>query len=43
MPLTIETKIEEGVAIFNLSGPLTLGPTLVSLRNAAKDYWQTRR
>lgn len=37
MPLTIETKVEEGVAIFDLAGPLTLGPTLVSLRNAAKE------
>jgi len=37
MPLTIETRIEEGFAIFDLKGQLTLGPTLVSLRNAAKD------
>ncbi len=37
MPLTIETRIEEGFAIFDLKGQLTLGPTLVSLRHAAKD------
>ncbi|MBV8553492.1 MAG: STAS domain-containing protein [Acidobacteriaceae bacterium] len=37
MPLTIETRIEDGVAIFDLAGQLTLGPSLLSLRHAARD------
>jgi anti-anti-sigma factor len=37
MPLAIETRMEEEIAIFELAGALTLGPSLVSLRNAARE------
>jgi anti-anti-sigma factor len=35
-PLTVKTRVEEGVGIVDLSGTLTLGPTLVNLRNSAR-------
>lgn len=37
MALTIATRMEDGVAVLELSGSLTLGPSLVSLRNAARE------
>ncbi len=37
MALTIGTRIDEEVAILELHGALTLGPSLVSLRNAARE------
>jgi anti-anti-sigma factor len=37
MALIIGTRLEEGIAILELEGSLTLGPSLVSLRNAARD------
>jgi anti-anti-sigma factor len=37
MPLTIGSRLEDGIAILELDGSLTLGPSLVSLRNAARD------
>jgi anti-anti-sigma factor len=37
MALTIATRLEDGLAVLELSGSLTLGPSLVSLRNAARD------
>ena len=37
MPLQIKTRTEEEIAIFELAGNLTLGPSLVSLRNAARE------
>jgi len=37
MALTIGTRIEDGIAILELEGSLTLGPALASLRNAARE------
>ena len=37
MALTIGTRIEEEIAILELEGSLTLGPSLGSLRNAARE------
>jgi len=37
MPLTVQTRIEDGIVIVDLSGPLTLGPSLSALRQAARD------
>ncbi|HEX3682572.1 MAG TPA: STAS domain-containing protein [Bryobacteraceae bacterium] len=37
MPLTIASRAEEGIAILELSGALTLGPHLSSLRRAVRD------
>ena len=37
MALSIESAIDEEFAVFNLNGSLTLGPSLVALRNAAKE------
>ncbi|MBV8897011.1 MAG: STAS domain-containing protein [Acidobacteriaceae bacterium] len=35
-PLAIKPRIEDGIAILELSGTLTLGPSLVGLRNNAR-------
>jgi anti-anti-sigma factor len=37
LPLNIASRVEEGVAILELSGSLTLGPHLNALRRAARD------
>jgi anti-sigma B factor antagonist len=37
LPLTIASRIEEGIAILELSGALTLGPHLASLRRVVRD------
>ena len=37
MSLTIEARLEDDIAILQLAGSLTLGPSLVSLRNAARE------
>ena len=37
MPLTIASRTEDGLAILELSGALTLGPQLASLRRAVRD------
>lgn len=37
MPLTIDAHVEEGLAIVELSGALTLGPHLPALRRAARE------
>jgi anti-anti-sigma factor len=37
LPLTIASRAEEGIAILELSGALTLGPNLGSLRRAVRD------
>lgn len=37
MPLTIDSRVEEGVAILELTGALTLGPSLPALRRAARE------
>ena len=37
MPLSIETGLQDDIAVLQLHGSLTLGPSLVSLRNAARE------
>lgn len=37
MPLTINSRIEDGLAILELSGSLTLGPHLASLRQKVRE------
>ena len=41
MPLIIESQVEQDIAILRLEGSLTLGPSLVSLRNRARDILAT--
>ena len=41
MPLIIEAQVEQDIAILRLEGSLTLGPSLVSLRNAARTMLAT--
>ena len=35
-PLTVTPRVEDDIAILDLSGTLTLGPALVNLRNTAR-------
>jgi len=37
LPLNIASRVEDGIAILELSGSLTLGPHLSSLRRAARE------
>ncbi len=37
MALSIGSRMEDGIAILDLEGALTLGPLLVSVRNAARE------
>lgn len=37
LPLTIVSRVEDGLAILELSGSLTLGPQLNALRRAARE------
>jgi anti-sigma B factor antagonist len=41
MALSIATRMDEGIAILELEGALTLGPLLVKLRNAAREVLLT--
>ena len=41
MALTIGARVEDGLAILELDGSLTLGPSLVSLRNGAREVLAT--
>lgn len=41
MALKIGTRTEDGIAILELEGSLTLGPSLVLLRNAARELLAT--
>jgi anti-anti-sigma factor len=36
VPLNVTSRVEDGVAIFELSGSLTLGPSLSTLREQAR-------
>ena len=36
MPLTVNSRVENEIAILDLEGSLTLGPSLHNLRNAAR-------
>lgn len=39
MPLTVTSRLEDGLAIFELSGSLTLGPSLGTLRESARQMF----
>lgn len=39
MPLTVTSRIEDGLAILDLSGSLTLGPSLGTLRESARQVF----
>lgn len=41
--LTIEPRVEDGVAVLELSGSLTLGPYLPALRRAAREILDKNR
>ncbi len=43
MPLTIEQRVEDGIGILTLSGNLTLGPSLVTLRNNARQLLDSQK
>lgn len=36
MPLTVTSRVEDNLAILDLTGPLTLGPSLNTLRDTAR-------
>ena len=38
MPLSITQRIEDDIGVLEISGPLTLGPSLVELRNTARQF-----
>jgi anti-sigma B factor antagonist len=37
VPLTIDSRVEDGIAVLELSGSLTLGPHLSALRRTARE------
>ncbi len=41
MPLSVSNRVEDGFAIFELSGPLTLGPSLSNLRESARQAFNS--
>ena len=43
MPLSIVSRSEDGLAILELSGTLTLGPHLASLRRAVRDILESAK
>lgn len=43
MPLTIDSRVEDGFAVLELSGSLMLGPHLSALRRAARDVLQNQK
>ncbi|MFL6415867.1 MAG: STAS domain-containing protein [Bryobacteraceae bacterium] len=43
MPLSVINRIEEGVAILELSGSLTLGPSLSQLRESARQAFSSNK
>ena len=43
MPLSVAQRIEDEIGILELSGPLTLGPSLVELRNNARQLIDGQR
>ena len=38
MPLNISHRVEDEIGVLEISGPLTLGPSLVDLRNTARQF-----
>jgi anti-anti-sigma factor len=43
MPLSVTSRIEDGCAILDLSGTLTLGPSLNTLRDRAREILSTNK
>jgi anti-anti-sigma factor len=43
MPLTVTSRLEENIAVLELDGALTLGPSLSALRDAARQMLDTRK
>lgn len=43
MPLSVTNRVEDGFAIFELSGSLTLGPSLGNLRESARHTFNTNK
>ena len=43
MPLTVTSRVEDGLAVLELSGSLTLGPSLNSLRETARQVLNTHK
>jgi anti-anti-sigma factor len=43
MPLTVTPRVENDIAILDLEGTLTLGPTLHAVRDAARDLLNQHR
>lgn len=43
MPLSVTSRIEDGCAILELSGTLTLGPSLSTLRDTARAVLSTNK
>jgi anti-anti-sigma factor len=43
MPLTVKSHLEDGFAVLDLAGSLTLGPSLVTLRDDAKKLLGTSK
>jgi anti-anti-sigma factor len=42
MPLTITQRVEDEIGVLELSGPMTLGPGLVEVRNKARQLLDTQ-
>jgi anti-sigma B factor antagonist len=43
LPLTVNNRVEEGFAILELSGSLTLSPSLSNLRESARQAFNTNK
>lgn len=43
MPLSVTNRVEDGFAILDLSGSLTLGPSLSNLRESARQAFNTNK
>lgn len=42
MPLSVTSRLEDNFAILELAGPLTLGPSLTTLRERARELLSTQ-
>jgi anti-anti-sigma factor len=43
MPLSITQRIEDEIGVLEISGQLTLGPSLVELRNTARQFVEANK
>ncbi len=43
LPLSVTNRVEDGFAVFEFSGPLTLGPSLSNLRESARQVFNTNK